>query len=70
MIDGVIGNAGTLLSLRIGAQDAPLIARQFGDIDARYFTQLSNYRGFAQLMIDGCKRPSFSFQTLPPATEL
>jgi len=70
VIDGVIGNAGTLLSLRIGAQDAPLIARQFGDIDARYFTQLSNYRGFAQLMIDGCKRPSFSFQTLPPATEL
>ncbi|MGP1354562.1 MAG: type IV secretory system conjugative DNA transfer family protein [Parasphingopyxis sp.] len=70
VIDAVIGNAGTLLSLRIGAQDAPLIARQFGDIEARYFTQLPNYRGFAQLMIEGHKRPVFSFSTLLPATNM
>ena len=69
VIDAVIGNAGTLLSLRIGAQDAPLIARQIGDIEARYFPQLPNYRGFAQLMIAGHKRKAFSFQTLPPATK-
>lgn len=70
VIDAVIGNAGTLISLRIGAKDAPLIARQFGDIDAQYFTQLPNYRGYAQLMVDGHKRRAFSFATLPPATNL
>lgn len=70
VVDAVIGNAGTILSLRIGAQDAPLIARQFGEIEARYFTQLPNYRGFAQLMVDGHKRKPFSFKTLPPATKV
>lgn len=70
VIDAVIGNAGTLISLRIGAKDASLIARQFGDIDAPYFSQLPNYRGFAQLMFDGHKRKAFSFSTLPPATKL
>ncbi len=69
VVDAVIGNAGTILSLRIGAQDAPLIAKQFGEIEPRYFPQLPNYRGFAQLMVDGHKRKPFSFQTLPPATK-
>lgn len=70
VIDAVIGNAGTLISLRIGAQDAPLIARQFGDIEPRYFPQLPNYRGFAQLMVAGHKKKAFSFATLPPATKV
>lgn len=70
VIDAMIGNAGTLISLRIGAQDAPLIARQFGDIEPRYFPQLPNYRGFVQLMVGGHKRKAFSFSTLPPATKL
>jgi hypothetical protein len=70
VIDSVIGNAGTLISLRIGAQDAPLIARQFGDIEPRYFTQLPNHRGYIQLMAGGRKRRPFSFATLPPATNL
>ena len=69
VVDAVIGNAGTILSLRIGAQDAPLIAKQFGEIEPRYFPQLPNYRGFAQLMVDGHKRKPFSFGTLPPATK-
>ena len=68
VIDAVIGNAGTLLSLRIGAQDAPLIARQFGDMNPSHFSRLPNHRGFAQLMIGGRKLAPFSFATLPPTT--
>jgi hypothetical protein len=64
--DAVIGNAGTLISLRLGAKDAPLVARQFGGIEPRYFSELPNYRGFAQLMVDGHKRKAFSFSPLPP----
>lgn len=70
VVDAVIGNAGTLISLRIGAKDAGLISRQFGDIEPRYFSQLPNYRGFAQLMVEGHKRKAFSFTTLPPATNI
>ena len=70
VIDAVIGNAGTLISLRIGAKDAPVIARQFGSIEPRYFPQLSNYRGYAQLLVHGNKRPTFSFTTLPPTTQM
>lgn len=69
VVDAVIGNTGTIVSLRIGAKDAPLVAKQFGEIEARYFSQLPNFRGFAQLMVDGHKRKPFSFQTLPPATK-
>lgn len=69
-IDAVIGNAGTLISLRIGAQDAPLIARQFGQIEPRYFTDLPNYRGYAQLMRGGSKQKPFSFSTTPAVTNL
>jgi len=70
VLDAITGNAGTIMSLRIGAQDAPLIARQFGTIEAHHFTQLPNHRGFIQLMSQGRKLAPFSFKTLPPTTNM
>jgi len=70
VFDSVIGNTGTLISMRIGAKDAPIIARQFGHIDPRYFTDLPNYRGFAQIMQGGSKKRPFSFRTTNPVTNL
>jgi len=70
VLDSILGNAGTILSLRIGVHDAPLIAKQMGTIDPRYYVSLPNHRGFAQLMDGGRKRPTFSFSTLPPTTNL
>lgn len=66
VFEAVLGNVGTLLSLRLGALDAPVIARQMGDIDAHHFTKLPNYNGYAQLLVDGKKTRLFSFQTRPP----
>ena len=65
ILEAILGNVGTLISLRIGARDAPLIARQFASIEPRYFTSLPNHRGYIQLLVDGTKRPAFSFSTLP-----
>ncbi len=65
VFDAVMGNVGTMIALRVGAQDAPLIAKQFGDIAAENFITLPNFHGFIQLMVKGRKMPSFSFQTRP-----
>lgn len=66
VFDAVAGNVGTMVALRVGVKDAPIIARQFGDIAAEHFMSLSNYHGFIQMMVEGRKMPAFSFQTRPP----
>ncbi|WP_284126419.1 type IV secretory system conjugative DNA transfer family protein [Parerythrobacter aestuarii] len=61
--DAVIGNCGTLLCFRLGATDAALFSRQLIDVPAEALVRLPNYRGFAQLLIQGQKSPAFSFET-------
>ena len=62
----VLGNAGTLISFRVGAEDAPYIAREFS---ARFtetdLIQIENHRIYLKLMIDGMPSVPFSAQTLP-----
>src|SRR6266436_861885 len=57
----VLGNAGSIISFRVGAEDAPHIAREFHE---RYekidFLQLPNYRTYVKLMIDGTPSKPFS----------
>jgi hypothetical protein len=63
----VFGNVGTIISFRVGAEDAPYIVQEFhekyGKID---FLQLPNYRTYVKLMIDGTPSKPFSARTLPP----
>src|SRR5262249_61239250 len=50
----VLGNAGTLISFRVGAEDAPYIVEEFhGHFEKLDFLQLPNYRTYIKLMIDG-----------------
>ena len=64
----VLGNAGTIISFRLGAEDAPLVSRElqerFSDID---LAQLSNHNVYLKLMIDGTPSLPFSARTLPAA---
>jgi type IV secretory pathway TraG/TraD family ATPase VirD4 len=50
----VLGNAGTIISFRVGAEDSPYLAREFHqkfeEID---LLQLPNYHIYLKLMIDG-----------------
>jgi hypothetical protein len=61
----VLGNAGTIISFRLGAEDAPYLAREFQsrfeEID---LLQLENYRIYLKLMIDGMPSKPFSAVTL------
>jgi type IV secretory pathway TraG/TraD family ATPase VirD4 len=64
----VLGNAGTIISFRVGAEDAPYLAREF---QARFETidllQLENQHIYLKLMIDGMPSKPFSAITLAPA---
>jgi type IV secretory pathway TraG/TraD family ATPase VirD4 len=63
----VLGNAGTVISFRMGAEDAPFLAREF---QARFheldLLQLPNHHVYLKLMIDGMPSKPFSATTLPP----
>jgi type IV secretory pathway TraG/TraD family ATPase VirD4 len=66
VFDAILGNAGTVIVFRLGAQDAPEFARQLGDVSEIDLTRLPNRQAYVQLMIDGQKSRPFSMQTWPP----
>lgn len=65
----IMGNAGSIISFRVGAEDSPYLAREFHqrfeEID---LLQLPNYRIYLKLMIDGVPSKPFSAATLEPPT--
>lgn len=67
----VLGNAGTIISFRVGSEDAAYLAREFqerfNEVD---LLQLPNYRIYLKLMIDGMPSLPFSAVTLDPADAL
>jgi hypothetical protein len=59
--DAALGNAGTLISFRLSAVDAAVIAREFEPIFARQdFLTLPNHSFFVRLLVGGQPRPPFS----------
>ena len=65
----VLGNIGTLISFRVGAEDAPYLAREFRDrFTALDLMQLPNHDVYITLMIDGTPSRPFSATTLSPAS--
>lgn len=66
--EAVLGNVGSLISFRVGATDAILLARQFGEDvpKPRDLVGLANYEMFVKLMVDGVQTKPFSAKTLPP----
>jgi type IV secretory pathway TraG/TraD family ATPase VirD4 len=63
----VLGNAGTLISFRVGAEDAPYMEREFLErFEQADLMQLPNHRIYLKLMIDGMPSLPFSAITLRP----
>jgi hypothetical protein len=64
----VLGNAGTIISFRVGAEDAPYLEQEFQErFDRIDLTQLGNHRIYLKLMIDGQPSRPFSATTLEPS---
>ena len=60
----VLGNIGTIISFRVGAEDAPYLAKEFQEeFDAMDLIRLANYRVYIKLMIDGTPSKPFSART-------
>lgn len=61
----VLGNAGTLISFRVGAEDAQLLAREFQPtFHVLDLINLPNRHFYLKLMIDGAPSRPFSAMTL------
>ena len=63
----VLGNAGTLISFRLGGKDAPFVAREFmPKFAAEDLVSLRNHGIYLRLMIDGEPSKPFSATTILP----
>ena len=63
----VLGNAGTLISFRVGPEDAAILAKEFQPtFDVEDLLNLSNRNIYLKLMIDGTPSPPFSASTERP----
>jgi hypothetical protein len=61
----VLGNAATIISFRLGAEDAPYLSREFqGRFADGDLVQLENYHICLKLMIDGLPSKPFSAVTM------
>ena len=65
--DAVFGNAGTIISFRVGAADAELLEKEFEPIFMMNdIVNLPKYHIYLKLMIDGIAGDAFSATVLPP----
>jgi len=63
----VLGNAGTVIAFRLGAEDAALFAKEFAHVfSPDDFVTLPNYSTYIRLMIDGSPSKAFSAVALRP----
>ena len=64
--NAIFGNVGTIISFRVGADDAQYLAREFiPAFDETDFVNLPNFHIYLRLMIDGVTSQPFSAVTLP-----
>ncbi|MGA7161201.1 MAG: type IV secretion system DNA-binding domain-containing protein, partial [Bacteroidota bacterium] len=72
VIAAVLGNVGTIVSFRIGAEDAENLAREFKPtFDENDLVNLPNYNIYLKLMVQGVTSNPFSAATLAlPQAEL
>ena len=61
----VIGNAGTIITFRVGAEDAALLSKEFmGVVTTEDLVGLANFNVYLKLMIDGAPCRPFRAETI------
>jgi hypothetical protein len=67
--DAVFGNCGTIISFRIGPDDAPILVKQYAPVFSEYdVLNVPKFSAFIRMLIDNQVAPAFSFATLAPTT--
>ncbi|MFA5722083.1 MAG: CxxC-x17-CxxC domain-containing protein, partial [Candidatus Paceibacterota bacterium] len=67
--DSIFGNIGTLVSFRLGPEDAEFLEKYFApEFVKEDLINLPNYNFYIKLMIDGVLSKSFSAMNIPPSS--
>ncbi len=67
MKDAIFGNVGTIISFRVGSEDAEVLEKEFvPDVSIEDFINLPKKNIYVKLMIDGVSGRPFSAETIPP----
>jgi CxxC-x17-CxxC domain-containing protein len=65
--DAIFGNVGTIVSFRVGAEDAEHLEKEYEPVFMRNdIVNLAKYQMYLKLMIDGIAGDAFSATALPP----
>ncbi len=68
--DAIFGNVGTMITFRVGADDAEFLEKEFEPVfTMNDLVNLSKYSIYLKLMINGVASNPFSATTLPPIAE-
>ena len=68
--DAIFGNVGTLITFRVGADDAEFLEREFlPEFIADDLVNLTKYNIYLKLMIDGVASRAFSADNLASVSE-
>ncbi len=63
----VFGNVGTIISFRVGPEDAEFLAKQFTPVfNEQDLINIDNYNAYAKLMISGTISQGFNMAAYPP----
>jgi len=65
--DAVLGNAGTIVSFRIGVEDADILQKEFAPVFSAYdLVNVEQYTAYTKLLIDNTAAKPFNMMTYPP----
>jgi len=65
--DAVFGNVGTIVSFKIGVEDAEMIAKEFAPVFNEYdVINIDKYQAYVKLLIDNAAAKPFQMSTYPP----
>ncbi len=71
LLGAVLGNVGNLVTFRVGAKDAPFLAREFAPVfSSDDLMNLPHYHVYVRMMIDGKPAKPFSARVLDPSVQL
>ncbi len=65
--DAVFGNVGTVISFKIGVEDAETVAKEFAPVFNEYdCINIDRYQAYVKLLIDNASAKPFQMTTYPP----
>ncbi|PIS41876.1 MAG: hypothetical protein COT25_00725, partial [Candidatus Kerfeldbacteria bacterium CG08_land_8_20_14_0_20_42_7] len=68
--DAVFGNAGTIVSFRVGVEDAEVLQKEFEPVFSAYdLVNMEKYTAGIKLLVRNTASRPFTMQTLPPEQE-